>query len=223
MTSRLLNTTWARSTIASMRERRLAPIRSFLAAAPAGTRVLDVGGTPAFWTDLAGIGAYPEVHVTVLNLTAPPASAPNVETLVGDGTAMPQYGDGEFSLVFSNSVLEHVGDLAAQGRMAAEVRRIGQAYFVQVPNRRFVLEPHFVFPGFQFLPPSSQRWLLCHFALGNYQKAPSPEVAQRYLDGVRLLDTREMRSLFPDATISFETVAGLRKSIIASRGITLAP
>jgi hypothetical protein len=50
--------------------------------------------------------------------------------------------------------------------MAEEVRRVGQHYFLQTPNRYFPIEPHFVFLFFQFLLRVLQTALVRHLSLG---------------------------------------------------------
>ena len=42
------------------------------------------------------------------------------------------FGEREFDVIFSNSVIEHVGQFADQQRMADEVRRVGEGYWVQI-------------------------------------------------------------------------------------------
>jgi 2-polyprenyl-3-methyl-5-hydroxy-6-metoxy-1,4-benzoquinol methylase len=60
-----------------------------------------------------------------------------------------------FDIVFSNSVIEHVGDAESQQQFAHEIARVGRAYWVQTPNRRFPVEPHLLTPFLHFLPT---RW-----------------------------------------------------------------
>jgi SAM-dependent methyltransferase len=133
--------------------------------------------------------------------------AANVTVAVADGTALP-YGDGEFPIIFSNSVIEHVPkDL--QPRFAAEVGRVGRRYFVQTPNRYFPIEPHYQLPLFQFLPRAAQRWLNRHFTLGWREKG--------FWEDVQLLSARDMKRLFPDAEIHRERYFGLTKSLMAVR------
>ncbi len=67
-----------------------------------------------------------------------------------DGTQLP-FGDREFDIAFSNSVIEHVPP-ELQAAFAAEVSRVADRYFVQTPNRYFPIEPHYQLPLFQFLP-----------------------------------------------------------------------
>ena len=131
--------------------------------------------------------------------------APNVTVAVADGTALP-YADGEFPIVFSNSVIEHVPkDL--QPRFAAEVDRVSHRYFVQTPNRYFPIEPHYQLPFFQFLPGSVQRWMNRHFTLGWREKG--------FWEDVQLLSARDLQRLFPGAEIHRERFFGLTKSLMA--------
>jgi hypothetical protein len=102
--------------------------------------------------------------------------------------------------------------------MAAEVRRVATRYFVQTPNYYFPLEPHFFFPGFQYLPPRTRVWLVRHFALGWFPKMPDPEQARREVEQIRLLKKREVQALFPGATLHAERVAGLTVSWVAYGG-----
>ena len=47
---------------------------------------------------------------------------------------MSEFVSNSFVIVFSNSVIEHVGNISNQMKMADEIKRIGKCYFVQIPN-----------------------------------------------------------------------------------------
>ena len=178
--------------------------------------VLDVGGAPEYWQQMAGFAELP-VRVTLLNLIPYPApSHPRLRVAVGDARAMPQYAAGAFALVHSNSVIEHVGTWEDQIRFSAEIRRIGRAYFVQTPNRYFPIEPHFLLPGFQFLPTAHKTRLARRWRPGWYRQRPAA-IAVADAQTIRLLTKQEMRRLFPDAVLWEERFFGLTKSFVAYR------
>ena len=105
------------------------------------TRILDVGGTPANWllTDV-------RPRVTLLNMPRGQERDEASFTFVsGDGCQLP-FRDQSFEIVFSNSVIEHVGTPDQQRRFAHEIQRVGRRYWVQTPNRRFPVEPHLLTP-----------------------------------------------------------------------------
>jgi SAM-dependent methyltransferase len=161
--------------------------------------------------DLAQSG---QLQVTLVNPEAQSVSLPNFTAISGDGRSLPQFRDKQFDIVFSNSTIEHVGTLDDQRRMANELSRLGKRFYVQTPNRYFPIEPHFVFPGFQFLPVASRVWLLRHFSLGWYPRIPDREEALREATGIRLMTKAELRQLFPEAAIFEERYCGMTKSFV---------
>lgn len=201
-----------------MRRRRFAFFLSLLNKIRRPLRILDVGGTREFW-DMMGRDALGDAHVTMLNLAAEPVSSPSFESVAGDARDLSRYGDASFDVVFSNSVIEHLGpNFADQKRMADEMRRVGKRYFVQTPNRYFPLEPHFLTPGFQFFPVDLRVWLVSNFNVGWYKKIPDKEEARREVESISLLSRGDVRRLFPAAKIYEERILGLTKSFVAYSG-----
>ena len=115
---------------------------------------------------------------------------------------MPEFGDDSFDLVFSNSVIEHVGGPADQQAMADEIRRIGRRWVLQTPSRWFPVEPHFLFPYFNFLPLRVKVFLLQRVRLG-WAQAPSVDAAaaEARARGVQLVPLRRLRAMFPDGEL----------------------
>ncbi|MDP2899269.1 MAG: methyltransferase domain-containing protein [bacterium] len=177
-------------------------------------RVLDVGATIGCWATLDYLHRNRGVELTLLNLDKMESPSPHVATVVGDARDLKAFRDGQFDFVFSNSVIEHVGDFAEQKRMADEVRRVGNGYFVQTPNLYFPLEPHFLFPCFQFLPLCVKAFLLNHFRLGWHGPTRNALKARQTAASVRLLRRSELARLFPDGRIVEERFLGLVKSFI---------
>jgi SAM-dependent methyltransferase len=87
------------------------------------------------------------------------ASFPGVTPVVFDGCALP-FSDRSFDIVYSNAVLEHLPGPEFVARFAAEVQRVGKAWFVATPNRWFPVDPHYHIPLVQFLSPEAQRRLV---------------------------------------------------------------
>jgi hypothetical protein len=182
----------------------------------AETRVLDIGGTPDNWRLLP-------VQPRLVLLNTPRAKADlgsGTEWVAGDGRRLP-FRDEAFDVVFSNSVIEHVGDSQSQRRFALEVIRTGKAYWVQTPNRGFPVEQHLLTPLIHWLPRAWQRTLAPRFNLWRYLVRVTPDrrefFIRHYLDDIRLLTAAELRSLFPGAEILRERVLGATKSLIVFR------
>lgn len=74
------------------------------------------------------------------------------------------FPDGAFDYVFSNATVEHI-PRKDWSIVAAEIRRVAaKGIFVSTPNFWFPFEPHYLLPGFQWLPEAAKRFLL--FPLG---------------------------------------------------------
>jgi hypothetical protein len=200
-----------------MRRERFALFLSLLQKLEGHVEILDIGGTQEFWTLMTG-GDPGDARITLLNIEHQPVSSAKFVSAVGDARAMPQFADKSFDVVFSNSVIEHVGDYRGQQRMAHEVMRVGRRYFVQTPNKRFPLEPHFLFPFFQYLPDEVRAQLVHRFDIGWYKRIPSLDEARAEVDSIRLLTRRRFSNLFPDAEIYEEKLFGLTKSFVAFGG-----
>lgn len=205
------------SLAARLRARRLAFFRRLLSCVPRPVTILDVGGTSAdFWKRLKY--ADDDVKVILLNVRRVEIDDPRFDSVIGDARDLNAFGNGSIDVVFSNSVIEHVGDFHDQRKMANEVRRVAKRYFVQTPNLLFPIEPHFLVPGFQFMPLGLRAFLLTHSRLGWVPRERDRQLAKEIVGSVRLLTAGKMRTLFPEAAVYRERLLGMTKSIVAYHG-----
>ena len=214
---KIADNTRANSFALKLRRKRFDLFKKLVLKLPRPLRILDVGGTEAFWKTM-GFAEEIGVDIVLFNRVMIPTSYQNFTSIVGDAREMSQFGDGEYDVVFSNSLIEHVGNYYEQKKVADEIVRIGKRYFVQTPNYYFPIEPHFLFPFFQYLPLGLKTFLLCHFNLGWYKKIKDCQRAAEIARSIRLLKEHELRQLFPKAEIYREKVLGLTKSFILYGG-----
>ena len=173
-------------------------------------RVLDLGGTVKHWTT----SPVRPASVVVLNLLAESSDIGWVEPVQGDACDLPAVvQQTQFDLVYSNSVIEHVGGHARRCDFASIVRTRAPHHWVQTPYRYFPIEPHWLFPGLQFLPQCARARAIRRWPLSPAR--PNPEEALRDVLEVELLSTTEMKYYFPRSEIIKETVLGFPKSLIA--------
>ena len=111
------------------------------------------------------------------------ARYPGIRYVQGDACALP-FGDGEFDVVFSNAVIEHVDGRELQRRFVREALRVGRSVFVTTPNRRFPVEVHTRLPLVHWLPDS-----LSHPVYRATGKG--------FATDVHLLTRRSLSALFP--------------------------
>ncbi|MFI0356758.1 class I SAM-dependent methyltransferase [Actinomadura sp. 9N407] len=174
--------------------------------------VIDLGGTAESWYRAPVRPA----RVHIVNLEKPPEDPPGwLRADHADACEMPaEILDGGYDLVISNSVLEHVGGHARRRMFADAVHRLADRHWIQTPYRYFPVEPHWVCPGMQFLPPPARATVARHWPLVHTPPADRAEALRAVLE-VELLSRTEMRAYFPHSRIVGEKVAGLTKSLIA--------
>jgi hypothetical protein len=177
--------------------------------------VIDLGGTAESWLRAPVRPA--TVHT--VNLEKPPEDLPGwIRADYANACDLPaEILTGSYDLVMSNSVIEHVGGHFQRQSFADAVHRLADRHWVQTPYRYFPIEPHWVCPGFQFLPLAArvrvaQHWPLVHTRPENRDKALRDAMS------VELASRTEMKFYFPNSQIRAERVAGLTKSLIAVRG-----
>ena len=180
----------------------------------ASMRVLDLGGVPRQWTDRP---VRPAQVVSVNLEEHPPVPEPWIRAVRGDACDLPPELRAErFDLVYSNSVLEHVGGHARRLAFARTVHAAADRHWIQTPYRYFPVEPHWLFPGFQFLPlrvrvALSHRWPIGHV------RSPDRFSSLADVAWVELVGRTEMAGYFPDSDIWSERFGGLTKSLVAIR------
>ena len=170
--------------------------------------VLDVGGSPFNWSFLS---FFP--RLVILNLEPPIEQNCNVAWIVANGCNLP-FKDNAFDVVYSNSVIEHLGTIDNQRHFADEIARVGRRYYVQTPNKWFPIEPHYITPMIHWLPHRLQRRLLRNFTVLGLLTRPSSKECYEFLKEICLLDERELQGLFPGAEIWKERCLGFIKSLI---------
>lgn len=176
-------------------------------------KIIDLGGTVNFWKQM-GLTNPKDALITILNIESENDSLPNVTYMNGD-VCNPPVDLKSYDLIFSNSVIEHVGSKEKREQMASVVTSAGKPYFVQTPNYWFPFEPHFLFPFFQFLPRFFRIFLVKNFNMGWFHKTGDKGKAEEIVDSIYLLSFREIRSLFPGAVIQNEKILFFNKSFTA--------
>jgi len=191
--------------------------RDRLSPRPSDT-LLDVGGYPGFWTQYEPVVGRLDclnIHEVAWEDSLSPAH--QIRTMVGDGCALDQT-DGSYDILFSNSVIEHVGTWEQQQAFASEARRVGRDLWIQTPAHECPIEPHYMGMYIHHLPKGWQLRLIRWVTLWGWLHRPSKEQIQHEVKTIRLLTRQEMTLLFPDCEILTERLFGLiPKSYIAIR------
>lgn len=180
------------------------------------TRILDVGGLPRLWDGMSMPAQTTIVNLQPLPDHEKPFLKSNQTFTQGDGTKL-SWPDKSFDVVFSNSVIEHLGTKENQAAFARECRRVGKTYWIQTPAREFPVEPHFLTLCLHWLPKAVQKRLLRYGSVWGWLSRPEPGAVEAALAEVRLLTLKEFKSLFPDGQILIERWLGLPKSYIACK------
>jgi hypothetical protein len=185
----------------------------FVVLSDPAARVLDIGGGAFPWSYIK-----PSAKITVLNLDLPESiiDHPSIEFVAGDALRMP-FSQMAFDLVFSNSVIEHVGDHAQQHQFAVGMLSAGKQLYCQTPNKWFPIEPHILTLFVHWFPFSVKRRLVRYLSIWGLVEKPSQKRVDEVLQGLNLLSENEFSALFPGCVMRKEKVLGLTKSFIVER------
>lgn len=186
------------------------------------TKVLDVGAgiNPDGDRGLQLIDSYPwKNEISAINISPEPISQmkqyyPEVEAVVGDALDLP-WPDKYFDAVYSNAVIEHVGDFESQKKMAAEVMRVGKRWFVTTPNRWYPFEFHSRLPFVTWLPGHSYLWVS---RIVTYSHVQQKYVFGAKHSGTRLMIANELKRCFPSSKIIKQRITFMAETLIAIGG-----
>ena len=175
----------------------------------AGDKIIDLGGTCEIWDFVET-----PLDVTIVNLPGvdvkPAAdSRHSFHFVVGDATRL-DYDDNHFDLVFSNSVIEHVGGEKQEQAFAREARRLAPSYYVQTPSVWFPLEAHSGVPFWWALPDRLRQRIIERWR----KKLPA---WTEMIEGTTVISRKKLERYFPDGTLITERVAGIPKSYAVFR------
>ena len=172
--------------------------------------IIDLGGSPMIWEHVST-----PLNITLVNVHyeendrfhAERIRQHKFQFIQGDAcnVGLPS---NSFDLVFSNSVIEHVGDDKKRAAFAGEVRRLAGKYWVQTPAKYFPIEAHTGMPFWWYYPENLRR------ALKRKWSATLPEWTEM-IEGTTVVEKRELQRILPESTILTERALGIAKSYIA--------
>ncbi|WP_202862456.1 hypothetical protein [Antricoccus suffuscus] len=179
-------------------------------------RVLDLGGTLEWWRRAP---LRPAQVITVNLEDQDSGSDRSLRHVTGDACTAREVLDAaglsrEFDLVFSNSLIEHVGGHARRAELAHQIQDLAPNHWIQTPYRYFPVEPHWLFPGMQFLPMAARSRIALSWPL-THTRAKTLAEARDGAMWTELIGLTEIRSYFPDSEIAIERFLGIPKSLIA--------
>ena len=176
-------------------------------------RVLDLGGWLSSWRAVSGRPA----EVVSLNLEPQAEEAGSWgRSVVGDACAPPDWlMDERFDMVYSNSLIEHVGGHHRCTALAEVVHAAAPHHWVQTPYRYFPVEPHWLCPGLQFLPVRARARVAASWPFGFMSSSEATAVED--VLSVSLLSVTELQRYFPGSEVIRDRWLGLTKSIVAVR------
>ncbi len=105
-------------------------------------------------------GILSDSRLPLINRFVPEKSDDRFKYLQADVKDISWIPDRSFDISFSNSLIEHIGDLSAQAAVVREMLRVGTHLYLQTPNRNFFWEPHYSVPFVHWLSLPSRMKVL---------------------------------------------------------------
>ncbi len=189
----------------------------------AETKVLDIGAE----INREGEGgllkfadSYPwKDNLTALNISAKHIESikqryPEIKAVTGNACNLP-WPEKCFDIVYSNAVIEHLGDFNKQKQMAFEIMRVAKRWFVTTPNRWYPFEFHLRLPFVTWLPGHGYLWAGRFIRYDHLRKRYAFRAKRSDL---RLMTAKELAQCFPGSKIIKHRVTFMAETLIAVGG-----
>lgn len=155
--------------------------------------LLDVGGYPSSWTQYKPVvGCLDILNIHPVKLNEIDCLHYNIQTIIGDGCNL-DFPNNSYDIVFSNSVIEHVGSYENQKAFANEIRRVGKRLWIQTPAYECFIEPHYLAPFIHWLPKKWQKKLVRNFTIRGLLDQPTSEEVDKMVETTHLLGSAKIR------------------------------
>ena len=185
-------------------------------------KVLDVGAeiNPNGDRGLQLIDSYPwKKNITAVNISPEHVEVirhryPEINAVVADACELP-WPNKYFDIVYSNAVIEHVGDFDRQQKMINEIMRVGKQWFVATPNRWYPFEFHLRLPLVTWLPGDAY---LSISKMIRYDHALKKYTFGNDKAKFRLMTLRELKSCFKDSRIIKQRITFMAEVLIVIGG-----
>lgn len=189
-------------------------------------RIIDLGGTAAFWEDW-GITSDHHVEITLINnhhidttQKGYDHSIPFIKEQIKDVNELETHDFYGYDLIFSNSMIEHLESNALQKRLCEVIEASGLPYFIQTPNKKSLVDPHFphpLVPFFAAYPKRLQATLLTIHHFNGGTRAVSHQEAWQRLKYYTPLSKTGFERLLPEGTLTAESFLGIAPSLVMTR------
>jgi len=194
-----------------------------------GTKFLDLGASDGYYTAKLIRGTkLKKKNIFIADIDKKSLEKANknygFKTILLKENQKINFKEKYFDIVFCNSVIEHVTlkkkdvwkeksnrifkeeSFKSQSKFAKEIIRLGKNFYVQTPNKYFFLETHSWIPFIQYLP---------RFILIPFLKFMNKFWIKKTQPDWNLLNSEDMKKLFPCSKISREKFLFFTKSLIA--------
>ena len=189
------------------RKKRMALFVKIMKPIP-NMRILDLGGQPEIWDSVD-----PILNITCLNLPGVAktkhTSKHNINYVEGDACNMPNFKRGDFDLVFSNSVIEHVGNYSKRLQFANEILRLSSKYWIQTPSKYYPIEAHCGMLFWWFYPEALRLYFLRKW------KKTLPDWTVM-VETTTVVSGKELTKILPGSILKYEWVVFPKSMIVYS-------
>lgn len=190
-------------------------------------KIMDIGGTVDFWQRWWSIPSDGSINVELINNHHVDRSCADSSTDVQaitnvnkDAMLLTKADFEACDLIFSNSFFEHLGSREDQFKLAREIVDSNRPYFIQIPNKYSLVDPHHPLAPFFAVYP---RWLRIELvqmaSFGISPRATERKGAEAWQSFYNPLGRKDLHELFPDSTIDVEYNLAIPMSLIAKKKI----